>query len=353
MLSLSDSPGGWINGGLYHVDDWNELDAREGVRTGKYARIAVPVLVAFENVVHCHEFLAATYVTKRPGNFVEPDERYLQICYEGREKLKLPTNDLRLAAIDKCNGFGDGEVDVFTYGTLCRGESHERLMRSADFLRVSLAKIRNMAIRIHASGGYPCMLPANTNLGESQVVVGDLWTYRVADLHANALSDLLAGLDAWEQDHRPTLRYLARIAQNHIDEGLDVGQASLRCREFLRGEMSRSLFRRTFFHPDYESPNRPAWTYLYNREEPNLLPITSNNWRKYTGRWDGFLRSLAEAYIRQAGGIDAIRAAAADCHFSSRIANPEVADDLARRLDTGAVEERELIVKLGLQRFRA
>lgn len=366
VLSLEDSPGALIDGGLFEVRKWDDLDKKEGAPNA-YVRIPIRLLVKCEDGIR-DEITAQTYVTTRPDGFHKPSDEYLEICrqgrkdFQGRKGFHLSTGDLNLAARNKPNGFGWKNHNVFTYGTLCRGESRESVMRGGPVDQVGMAETFGLTLWAAPHGGYPCMKPAKMQCLDEHAcdheppgpVVGDLWSFRVTRRKdAENLANIFRSLDQIEGDNRPGVRQMARDVCKAISEGRTVDEASSAIRDEMEHAIAQSLFRRTLINVNFGGRGRRAWTYLYASDEAELLPITSGNWRKYVGRWDGLLNGLAEGYIGQAGGIDAIRAAASESWYTSHIANLADAADLARQLDSGAVEERELIVDLGSKRFGA
>lgn len=297
VLSLGDMPGAVVDGGLFAVEDWSELDRKEGVHRGDYVRIALQVLVPDQGTGHCHEMIAQTFVTASPEGFVQPDEEYLRICLDGREMLGLRTIDLEAAAAGKPNGFGHEPLGIFTYGTLCRGECREKYMRQGPSDSVSLAELPGMSLWRHSSGSYPCMMPSDESRADSRPVTGDLWTYRTDSKHAGQVSKLFSTLDEIENDTRAMPRTLAGIAVNARERGRSTDEAAADTLKFIEdicavGNDPR--FRRTFAVVNSGGQKRMAWTYVFLGPKAGLLPIVSGNWRAYEGRWDRFADSKPE-----------------------------------------------------------
>ncbi len=298
VLSLEDFPGGFVDGMLFEMKDWNELDAKEGVRNGHNLRISLPVLIRDPRTGIFRHEIAQSWVSARPEGFVKPGDAYLRICRQGRESLGIRCHDLELAAIDEPHGFGGDRFAIFTYGTLCRGESRARVMRTGPLADVSIAEMQSVALCRHSSGAYPCLLEADPAPSEAQRVTGDLWTYRADGANAESLSKLFPRLDAIENDGRPMIDGLRRIALVKLDQKLSVDEASAATRTFIEEVTAVSLFpkfRRTLVDVISQGQPRRAWTYFFRGPLAGLLPITSGNWRKYAGRWDDSLDSNPES----------------------------------------------------------
>ncbi len=346
VLSLNDRLGALTDGGLFKVENWDDLDEKEGAPK-HYTRVCQPVLVENPRTGEFIELIAQTYVSTNPDGFHPPSESYLTICQEGRKDFRLSTRELELAAQGLPNGFDHQNHNIFTYGTLCRGECRERDMQEGPLDQVGMAEIFGASLFANSIEGYPCMSFSNDS-ERCQGIVGDLWSFQTSRWgDFTSLVDLFQRLDGIECDQRPTVRKLVDIAQHELRSGRTVHDGSLASKCHLESEMASSLFRRTLVNVNFGGRQRLAWTYLYTGDKAGLLPIVSGNWRQYAGRWDGFLHKLAQSYIETAGGLEAFRARAAEKWNSADLADVTDPADLARRLDSGQVLERDLIQMLG------
>ncbi|MBI1324259.1 hypothetical protein GC170_13895 [bacterium] len=294
VLSLSEFPGGFVEGSLFEVNAWNELVEKEGVRRGNYIRISLPVLIRDPSTGICRQEIAQSYVTARPEGFVKPGGDYLHFRRQGRASHGLSCHDLDLAAAGEPGGFGGDRFAIFTYGTLCRGESRARVMRTGPLAEVSLAEMKGVTLWRHSSGEYPCLLEADPAAGKPKPVAGDLWTYRADGENAESLSKLFSRLDAIESDARPKIEGLRKIVISKLDRNHSVDEASDETRkhiEDLTADSKSSEYRRTLVDVNCHGRSHRVWTYFYCGPMAGLLPITSGNWRKYAGRWDESLES--------------------------------------------------------------
>jgi len=346
VLSLCDMPGACIDGGLFAVEDWAEPDAQARVHAGDRVRVSLIFLVPDEGTGICQEIVAQTYVTASPEGVAQPDGESPRQCRQWRESHGLRTVDLDAAARGKPNGFGHETPGIFTYGTLCRGECRERVMRRGPLIDVAMAELHGMSLWRHSGGEYPCLVAPNAAGGLARPVPGDLWSYRADGRNAASFSKLFRRLDAIESDERAMPRGIAEIAIAKRAQGLSVDEASAATHAHVEAVKAISLFRRNLVRVHSGGRQSLAWTYFYTGSKAGLLPIVSGNWRKYVGRWDGFLLRLAASYVEKAGGLEAFRSRA-NAPLSS-LADIADAADLARRLDSGQTDERELIMKMRL-----
>lgn len=121
VLSLKDCPGKAVEGLLFQVENWQKLDQKEGAPQC-YTRVPITVMVSDAGVIH--ELTAWTYITTNPSEFVEPHSDYLEIVMQGYAEHDISTEALELASQNRRGS--DLQVhNMFTYGTLCRGESRK------------------------------------------------------------------------------------------------------------------------------------------------------------------------------------------------------------------------------------
>lgn len=346
VLSLGDMPGACIDGGLFAVEDWTEPDAMARVHAGDRVRVSLLLLVPDEGTGICQEMVAQTYVTASPEGFAQPDGESLRLCRQWRESHGLRAIDLDAAARGEPNGFGHEPTGIFTYGTLCRGECRERVMRTGPLIDVAMAELHGMSLWRHSGGKYPCLVAPNAAEEQARPVAGELWSYQADGRNGESYSKLFRRLDAIESDERPLPRGIAEVAIAKRAQGLSVDEASAATHSHVEAVKATSLFRRNLVRVHSGGRQSLAWTYFYTGPKAGLLPIVSGNWRKYVGRWDGFLLRLAASYVEKAGGLEAF-CSRANASLSS-LADIADAADLARRLDSGQTEERELIMKMRL-----
>ena len=267
---IEDSPGGLISGTLIDAPPNAENHAR-------FLRTAFPVLVRNATTGVFDELTAWIDVPRTP-----------EIVAEGRGNC---------VSANEIDGFvresGCEIHAIFTYGTLCRGECREDVMRGDSLERVGLAELKGPGILRHSSGEYPCLVSPRPETGNDEVrrtpsVVGDLWIYRnLCEADVVAFSRLLHALEEIEGESLPTWSGLLSIATDAIASGASVLEAAQATRRRIEEARGKSLFRRTLMQADFEGASRLAWGYRYVGSQAGLLPIASGNWRLYAGRWNG------------------------------------------------------------------
>lgn len=289
VLSLKDTSGGVVEGALFDVPGWDELDDKEGVQpdsdgTRAYTRIAIPVLVYSEEAGIWEERIAQTYVTTVPGEFFIPSASYYEICRSGREELHIGASDLEAASNNAPNGFSSANYRVFTYGTLCRGESREHVMRSGPLDDVISVTVQGMELFRHGSCAFPCLMRARPDRTDSQPVFGDLWSYRTQfEDDFESISNLFVEMDGIEVDIRPNLREQVAFSQEAIREGNDIDAASEKTRNRLSQSIWHSMYRRTLVDVSTGESQCRAWIYIYKASMAGFELIAEGNWRAHSG----------------------------------------------------------------------
>ena len=217
-----------VAGKLFEVfDDYNVLNIKEGY-PDFYKSDTVTVL---DEDGRQHK--ATTYfVSQGKKEFVKPSEKYLEIVLKGYDyfgiskKYPWAKKQLELASKNKVNSSG---VDhVFTYGTLCQGESREK-----HILKFSEKKYLNQTIKgsLIDLKDYPGLIISN------DVVYGELH-------HTPNISETVKALDT-------------------IEGFEGYADSSLFCR-ILTGSNGIS-----------------CWTYLWNKDLDDKPIIESGNWVKF------------------------------------------------------------------------
>jgi gamma-glutamylcyclotransferase (GGCT)/AIG2-like uncharacterized protein YtfP len=289
VLSLKDTSGGVVEGALFDVPGWDELDEKEGVQpdshgTRAYTRLAIPVLVYSEKAGIWEERIAQSYVTTVPGEFFIPSASYFEICLSGRDELHIGTSDLKAASNNTSNGFSSANHRVFTYGTLCRGESREHVMRSGPLDAVIPATVQGMELFRHGSGAFPCLMRARPDRFDTRPVSGDVWSYRTLfEDDFESISTVFVVMDRIEDDIRPTLREQVVFAQEAIQEGNDIDAASEMTRNCLARAIMHSMYRRTLVDVSTGESQCRAWIYIYKASMAGFELIADGNWRARSG----------------------------------------------------------------------
>lgn len=229
VLDVIPKSGHAVAGKLFEVfDDYAVLDRKEG-HPNFYKREPVTVL---DEDGGKHKAITYRVCQEKKQEFVKPSEEYLGIVLKGYEdfgiskKYPWAKKQLQLASENKVNSSG---VDhVFTYGTLCQGESREKIL-----LELSEKKYLNQTIKgsIIDLKYYPGLIISNG------VVHGEIH-------HTKDISE--------------TVKKLDRI-------------------EGFSGYNDSSLFYRILTQSDGIS----CWAYLWNGNLNAGPIIESGNWMKF------------------------------------------------------------------------
>ncbi len=228
VLDVIHKPGYAVAGKLFEVfDDYESLDRKEG-HPNFYKRKKITVL---DENGRNHK--ATTYfVCQEKKEFVKPSEEYLEIVLKGYEdfgiskKYPWAKKQLQLASKNKVNS--SGVKYVFTYGTLCQGESREK-----SLLKFSDKKHLNQTINgsLIDLKYYPGLIISNG------VVYGELH-------HTPNISETVKALD-------------------EIEGFSEYNDSSLFCRILT------------------QSGGISCWTYLWNGNSDDKPIIESGNWVKF------------------------------------------------------------------------
>ena len=229
VLDVIPKPGHAVVGKLFEVfDNYTVLDRKEG-NPNFYKSDVVTVLD--ENGMQ-HKAITYCVCQEKKQEFVKPTEEYLEIVLKGYEdfgiskKYPWAKKQLQLASKNKINSSG---VDhVFTYGTLCQGESREKYL-----LKFSEKKYLNQTIKgsLIDLKDYPGLIVSNG------VVFGELH-------HTPNISETVKELD-------------------RIEGFSKYNDSSLFCRILT------------------QSGGISCWTYLWNGDSIDKQIIESGNWAKF------------------------------------------------------------------------
>ena len=229
VLDVILKPGHAVAGKLFEVfDNYTVLDKKEG-NPSFYKREEVTVL---DEDGGKHKAITYVVCQEKKRGFVKPTEEYLEVVLKGYEdfgiskKYPWAKKQLELASKNEVNSSG---VDhVFTYGTLCQGESREKFL-----LEFSKKKYLNQTIKgsLIDLKDYPGLIISNG------VVYGELH-------HTPNISETVAALD-------------------RIEGFSKYNNSSLFCRILT------------------QSDGISCWTYLWNRDSDDKPIIESGNWVKF------------------------------------------------------------------------
>lgn len=229
VLDVIPKPGHAVAGKLFEVfDKYTVLNRKEG--HPKFYKSDVVTVLDEDGGKH----KATTYFVcqDRVQEFVKPSEEYLKVVLKGYEdfgiskKYPWAKKQLQLVSENKINSSG---VDhVFTYGTLCQGESREK-----SLLKFSEKKYLNQTIKgsLIDLKDYPGLIISNG------VVYGELH-------HTPNISETVAALD-------------------RIEGYSEYNDSSLFCRILT------------------QSGGISCWTYLWNKALGAGPIIKSGNWVKF------------------------------------------------------------------------
>lgn len=329
VLSLKDCPGRVVEGLLMVPDSWQALDEKEGAPRC-YTRVPITVMVGFGGVIH--ELTAWTYITTNPGEFVPPHPEYLEIVMQGYAEHDISTDALEQASRNK-RGSDLQDHNMFTYGTLCREESRENIMRKNNLTQVGLAEMCQGEIYACGGGAYPGLV--QTAEGGHRPVLGELWSYS-GGLSASHLQQL----DTIEGHLLLGLRETVDRVQAYIANGNSTDEACLKMQMELESLRSESLYRRIFTDVAFGSRGRQCWAYVFNQPTTGLHKIESGNWRDYCGRWHRFVQKLAFEFIEKRGGLESARAALNKVMYANDFSSFE---DLVEKIKSGEIDERDMI----------
>lgn len=329
VLSLKDCPGRVVEGLLMVPDSWQALDEKEGAPRC-YTRVPITVMVGFGGVIH--ELTAWTYITTKPVAFVPPHPEYREIVMQGYAEHDISTDALEQACQNK-RGSDLQYNNMFTYGTLCREESRENVMRKNNLTQVGLAEMCQGEIYACSGGAYPGLV--QTTEGGHRPVLGELWSYS-GGLSASHLHQL----DTIEGHLSLGLRETVDRVQAYITNGNSTDEACLKMQMELESLRSQSLYRRIFSDVAFGSRGRQCWAYVFNQPTTGLHKIESGNWRDYCGRWHRFVQKLAFEFIEKKGGFESARAALSHVMYAPDFSSFE---DLVEKIKSGEIDERDLI----------
>lgn len=165
-LDVVTAPGCAVHGVLFEVPDaaaWAKLDAKEGVRVGRYRREEVVVLVDGE------PHTATTYVTQENerAGFVAPTRDYLDVVAAGYAAFGIDPAPLHAAARGEESA---GRVDaLFVYGTLKQGECRGDVISASGPRRAGTIRGRLVDL-----GAFPGLLGGDGVVHGEWVPVDDL-----------------------------------------------------------------------------------------------------------------------------------------------------------------------------------
>jgi gamma-glutamylcyclotransferase (GGCT)/AIG2-like uncharacterized protein YtfP len=226
-LDLRPRRGTAIPGALFRVNDWEGLDAKEGVSGGYYRRIAVTALT---DDARAHSATTYTVCDARVGDFVPPGNAYRSMVVRGLSRFGHAP-DAFLAAAEGATSQPMPSA-LFAYGTLMRGERgygllEPRVRRAHGPARLEGASL----VRID---WYPGLV-----LSRAGAVHGEV--FEVDEIDA-----LLVELDAYE--------------------------------DFTGYESTDSLYRRSLVSAITNRGPMLAWTYVFLGDPSAFSPISSGRW---------------------------------------------------------------------------
>jgi len=299
VLDVGPCKGHLVEGMVFEVADggWEALDRKEGAPSF-YRSLETEALTldGRAHAVRTYEVLPQLRQT-----FVCPSEAYLKVVRDGYKEFSISSRHLDTAA--KCKGTDSGLANLFVYGTLMRRESRFPALAS----QVKVALLAEVPGRLVDLGDYPGMLSDPSGQGW---VHGDF-----LKLSKLGILDDLDRIEGFPGFSRPGGLYRRRI--------LEVGMKDGRV--------------------------RPAWVYLYQGVDGNLIP--SGDWRSHRGQGEAFVARLSQGHVlgRESKVLDGLTS-----RWTQSV--PEAAEGanvqtwIAGALKDGSLSERQLAQASGMWR---
>lgn len=178
-LDMSPRRGSAIPGALFRVQDWESLDAKEGVSGGYYERVSVTALT---DDGRAHPAMTYRVCDARVGDFVAPGPEYRELVLRGLSRFGHGHDGFIAAA--RGAPAPPSPAELFAYGTLMRGEPSHHLL--APRVRRAHGPAQVLGASLIQLDWYPGMILS----GEGSVQ-GEL--YELDDVAAT-----LEELDAYE-----------------------------------------------------------------------------------------------------------------------------------------------------------
>jgi gamma-glutamylcyclotransferase (GGCT)/AIG2-like uncharacterized protein YtfP len=226
-LDIQPRRGAVVPGALCRVDDWEGLDAKEGVLGGYYRRASVTALT---DDGRAHAAMAYRVCSERIGNFLPPSREYCDMVLRGLSRFGHGCDAFLAVASGRRQPLHP--TALFAYGTLMRGEpSHHLLSHRVRRFHAS-ARVAGASL-LHLDG-YPGLVPSETGS-----VYGEL--YELDDIAA-----VLEALDPYE--------------------------------DFLGYDRQESLYRRSLVRAVSGGGSALAWTYVYLGDAGSFSRIASGRW---------------------------------------------------------------------------
>ena len=226
-LDMRPRRGSAIPGALFRVDDWEGLDAKEGVSGGYYRRVSV---IALTDDGRAHPATTYCVCDARVGDFVAPGPEYQAMVMRGLSRFGHGHGGFLAAARGAPAPMSPAEV--FIYGTLMRGERSHHLLASR--VRRAHGPAHVLGASLRRLGWYPGL-----TLGGPGPVHGEL--YELDDLSA-----ALETLDSYE--------------------------------DFSGYDRDSSLYRRSLIKAVTRGGSMLAWTYIYLGDAASYPLIPSGRW---------------------------------------------------------------------------
>jgi gamma-glutamylcyclotransferase (GGCT)/AIG2-like uncharacterized protein YtfP len=329
VLSLKTTKGAAIQAMLFEINDWPEMDKKEG----GYTRI--PVVCQITNDTQVHEVIAWTYATTASVNFQEPHPEYMKVLKDGYTDHGIDYENVIKASEQKFAGYLIGTNHIFTYGTLCRGESREAVMRQGNPDQVGMADLFSHCLVECAGGAYPGIISDSAKGDKPPYLNGDLWFYT----NNRRYCELIEQLDQIEGHRSLSIRETVRLVQNEIKGGVLPNEACKKTQELLMKYQFQSLYRRYFFHIGFDAKKHFAWLYHFNQPIESFPVIESGNWRIHIGRWQSCLETIANNFISHFGDVQSASDQLTTHSFSTSFRS---AEDLVSKLKTKEIDENNL-----------
>lgn len=226
-LDIRPRRGTAVAGALFRVNDWEALDAKEGVSGSYYQRLPVTALTHDGNA---HRATTYTVCDARVGEFVPPGPEYRAMVSRGLSRFGHDHEAFLVAAEGRSPAASPSML--FTYGTLMRGQRGHALIEP---------RVRCAHGPAHVAGAslvrvdwYPGLV-----LGSDGTVRGELY-------EIDGIGTLLQELDIYE--------------------------------EFLGYEDPQSLYRRSLLNVVADEGPALAWTYVFLGDSDSLPRVSSGFW---------------------------------------------------------------------------
>jgi len=226
-LDVRPRRGTTIPGALFRVNDWEGLDAKEGVSGGYYRSISVTALT---DDGRAHRATTYRVCDERVGPFVPPRQEYREIVMRGLSRFGHRHEAFFEAASN--TPASASPKSIFAYGTLMRGERNHELLASQVLRAHGPARVGDAALL--QIDWYPGLV-----LSEGGTVHGELY-----ELHD--VSAALQELDSYE--------------------------------DFMGYESASSLYRRSLINAVTPSGPALAWTYIFLGDAGRFSLIPSGRW---------------------------------------------------------------------------